>query len=363
MKNKITSLQVGSIAYFCMLSCYIGITTYNTTQIVKEDGWISILIGFILGFIPLYIYIKIIDYKPDMSIIEKIENLFGKIFGKIINTLLAVSIMLMITLLFWDLTNFVGSQYLHRTPALFIGILFLIPIMYILTKDIKILGRVSFLLFIFSIILLFLSVLGLIFQVQFDNLFPILKDGIKDPIIGALSFVAYNVFALFLITIIPKNSMVQKEKLTKRLIKFYILGNISMFIMIFLIITVFGIEIANLYQYPEFHLLKRVSLFGFIDRVESTLSLRWLLYLFVTIVTGLFYFKEYIKITFNIKNNKINTLIILLISIILTTASNYLFPNNTVANDFIMHVLPWILYPIFIGIPIILLIKIKTTKN
>lgn len=363
MKNKITSMQVANIAYFAMLSFCIGISTHNITQIAREDCWISILIGFVAGFIPLYIYLGIINYEPGLSIVEKVEHLFGKKIGKIINTILAVSILFMITLLFWDLSNFVGSQYLHRTPTWFISILFLIPIIYVLTKDIKVLGRTTFILFMISIILLFLSIFGLVFQVNTDYIFPILKNGVGKAIGGSISYIAYNIFSIFLITVIPKNNMLDKERLNKRIISFYILGNASMFIMIYFLITVFGIEIATLYQYPEFHLLKRVSIFGFIDRVESTLSLRWLFYLFITISMGLFYFKEYMRVTFNVKYNNLNTVIILIVSVFITLISTNLFPNNTISNYFIMHILPWFIHLIFIVIPVIILIKLKKKKS
>ena len=362
MKNKITSMQVATIAYFAMLSCCIGISTHNTIQIDREDSWISILIGFIIGFIPLLIFININNYKTNLSIVEKIEYLFGKWIGKGINTILAISVLFMITLLFYDLNNFVSSQYINKTPTWFISILFLIPIIYCITKNIKVLGRTAFILFMISILLLFLSIFGLIFQVHTEYIFPILKNGFSDVFKGALSYTAYNLFSIYLIMTIPKDNMLDKEKLNKRIIAFYILGNLSMFIMIYFLITVFGIEIANLYQYPEFHLLKRVSIFGFIDRVESTLSLRWLFYIFITICIGLFYFKEYIRVTFNIKYNNLNNFIIMLISVFVTIISTNLFSNNTISNYFVMNILPSIILIIFTIIPIFILIKLDNTK-
>ena len=53
-------------------------------------------------------------------------------------------------------------------------------------------------------------------------------------------------------------------------------SKLCVFAIPFLVMSVFGVELATLYQYPEFQILRRVSLGGFIERVESTLSIQWI---------------------------------------------------------------------------------------
>jgi len=58
MKNwKINSLQYGTLVSFTILSTLIGIGFNNVTKIAKIDSYISIIFSYLIGFIPLILFI------------------------------------------------------------------------------------------------------------------------------------------------------------------------------------------------------------------------------------------------------------------------------------------------------------------
>ena len=59
--NKINSLQFGTLFSFTILSTLIGIGFNNVTRIAKVDSYISIIIAYIIGFIPLTITDKVVQ--------------------------------------------------------------------------------------------------------------------------------------------------------------------------------------------------------------------------------------------------------------------------------------------------------------
>lgn len=358
--KKLSSLQFCAIEYFLILANNVGLTTYILFNYAAQDGLISIILGTILGLIPLTIYIKLINTKPELNIFEKIEDKF-KNSAKIINIILVLGVAFFTATNYNNLINFISSQYLSKTPQIIISLSFLPAIIYILNKGTTVIGRTVFILLIISTSFVFLTIIGLIWQIKIDNIFPILEHGIKNPIICSLIYITYNITPLFLLTIIPKNEIIDKEKLNKRIIITYIIANTIILIMFFLTLSILGTNLANLYQYPEYDVLKKVSLIGFIERTESTISLRWTFYVFTITTIGILFISKYIIHTFKIKNEKTNKKIIFLISLTIVLWGKFIFQNSTKFNKITYTKLPILISIIMILIPFI--IYKKRTKN
>ena len=80
MKEKINNLDISSILFLQLFSCSLGIAPYITIKITGIDAYISIIIGTIIGIIPILILIYIFNYEIDkpIHIKTKIILTFGK---------------------------------------------------------------------------------------------------------------------------------------------------------------------------------------------------------------------------------------------------------------------------------------------
>lgn len=113
-----------------------------------------------------------------------------------------------------------------------------------------------------------------------------------------------------------------------------------------------GIDLASYYQYPETAILKKVSYFKFIERVEGILSINWLLDVMMVLSFILFSLNKGIN-TF-VKGKKHTILYILCLIILLLTGIKF-----TIALDKLL--LPLSL--IFILLPLLLYLQILCTKK
>lgn len=355
--KKLSSLQFCAIEYFLILANNVGLTTYILFNYARQDGIISIILGTIIGLIPLSIYIKIINTKPELNLFEKIEDKFKS--GNIINLILVIGISFFTATNYNNLIDFISSQYLSETPQIIIALAFLPAIIYLTQKGTTVIGRTIFILLIISSSFVLLTILGLIWQIKIDNILPILENGIKNPLICSLIYVSYNITPLFLLTIIPKNEIADKEKLNKRIILTYLIANTIILIIFFITLSVLGTSLANLYQYPEYDVLKKVSLIGFIERTESMISLRWTFYVFTITVISILFISKYIKHTFKIKNEKTNKKIISIISLIIVLCGKFIFQNSSKFNKITYDKLPIFISIIMILIPFIITKKVK----
>ena len=162
---------------------------------------------------------------------------------------------------------------------------------------------------------------------------------------------AYTILPIFVLTIIPKNKIDNNRKFEKRLIIFYILFNLINFTVLFNVISVLGIDLASLYQYPDYHVLRRISIGGFIERIESLLAIQWMFCIYMMLILCFNYIITSLNDTFKFKKTKFFNFIIPIITIAL---SLIVFKNNTIANNFIVYIYPTILIIFFLIVPFII---------
>lgn len=361
-KKKLRPLELCCLYYFIMRASFLGITSSNLLHLSKQDGWISILVGTAVGFIPLFIFLYIQNHHPNDTIFSLTKKIFGHTIGKIVNFILTVGIGGFVTITFYNLIGFISSQYLNHTPTIAIAIMFFIAITYILTKGITVIARTHVILLYFAIILVFLIIMGLIKEIDLANLKPFLEHGWNPILKGSISFIAFNVLPIFVLTSIPKNHVFQNKHYNRDIIITYLLSATSLFITLFFIISVFGPHLALLYQYPEFHLLKLISLGGFVSRVEGIVALHWLFDLFAFIVIGLYFVMQYLKDDWCMKDKIANPVMISL-CILLIFIVEHIFKNNTIANLLTLHYAPWISIGFFAVIPLVIFIRCFLNKK
>lgn len=360
--DTIKQNEYSILTFFISRCFYTGIAIHNITFLANQDGWISLIIAFILGFIPMILFNALLNIEPSLSFTQLVKKCCGKFLGNIINIFLIVSILFHAGIVLWNLSNFINSQFLFRTPVMVIAILFMIPVVYTTSKGLKTIGRTSVVLFLLSIVIYAITFLSLITKLDISNIFPVFENGINPILDGSLVQLSYSVLAIFPLLIIPKDNISQNHKLTKSLFKFYIFNFITMFIVMFLIITIFGSPLANLYQYPEFNILKTVNVANFFQRVESILAFQWLFDLAIGLIIFVYFIKTSFQQTFNLEN-KFGNIFILIIAAIIIFISTVIFKNNTVAYDFLGKTYKYVRLIILFFIPLIIYIIARIRKN
>ena len=165
--NKINSLQLGIIIFFFLFASLVGIGINSVTSLAGRDSFISIIIAYIIGLIPLIIFIYL--FHQDKNIIELINNTFGKTIGMIINIILLIPIIIISACSLNSISNFLVSQFLSDTPIYIIYIAISIVILYGVYKGFEAVSRTALMLSIISILFLIISIIGWIPNIEIDN--------------------------------------------------------------------------------------------------------------------------------------------------------------------------------------------------
>lgn len=333
MSKKIDSTEFTSLFILTFLSSSIGLSLYTTIKYASINSYIGVLISFITSIIPLLIFIFILNYKQEQNIKEKINHLYGKYLGTIINyTLIRLFFIVAITVLF-NLSNFIVSQYLSDTNILYIMILLSVTLYFSLNKGIETISRISSIFTLIFLILLIIAIFSVKKEIDINNLKPFLEDGINGPIKAGLINSLLTIIPCFSLLIIPKQNITNNNKVIKHIIIGYIISSIILFLISIISNSILGEYLIQIYQYPAYISLKKASLFNFIDKIENFFSLAWILSSFIGIITSLYYIKETIT-----KSNK--QIINIPLIIILVIVSYKLFKNNTIFDNYIIKYYP-----------------------
>jgi len=359
--NTIKKSEFSVLGFFMMRCFYIGIAIHNITYIAKQDSWISIIIAFIVGLIPLFVFYNLNKLEPSLTFHQLIKKYFGKFWGNAINIFFICTVTFHASIALWNLSNFINSQFLFKTPVLAIGIFFMIPIIYTVNKGLKTIGRTGIILFIISSIM-FLSFFAIGGLMDFSNLKPTLEFGITPVLDGALIEFSYCILSYFPLLIVPKNNIIDNKKIMNSLLKIYLFTFITTIMIMLAILTIFGAPLANLYQYPEFHLLKIINVANFFQRVESFLSFQWLFDFAMSLMVFIYFIKTSTQQLVNMEN-KHDLLFILGIATIIIFLSSTTFINDTIAYNFFGNIYKYIRLFISFIMPVMILLIIKIKKK
>lgn len=341
MSKKIDRYEFTSIYILTFLSPSIGLSLYTTIKYASIDSYIGIALSFISNILPMSIFILILNYRGELNIKEKINNIFGKYMATIINYILMVLFFIIgITLLF-NISNFIVSQYLSDTNILYIMITLVVTLYFTLNKGIETIARISQLFTLIFFILLVIAIFSVKKEIDINNLKPFLESGISGPIKAGLINSLITTIPCFSLLIIPKDNVEDNNRLAKGLILGYIISSAILFIIAIISNAILGEYLIKIYQYPAYISLKKASLFGFIDRIENFFSLAWILSSFTAIIMSLYYIKE----TINKQNNSVINILVL---IVLVITSYKVFKNNTIFDNYILSYYPYILLMILI---------------
>lgn len=341
--KKINLLNYSTVMFFVIRGCFVGMCLNSLLYYSKSSSFISALIGIIIGFFIMIFYDLLSREFPDKNIYGMLDVCFK--FG-IIKWLLVLFSLIFSGVIFYNFINFISTQFLFKTPNYIIAISFIIPIIYSCCKGYATFFRSSIIIFYFAFILFFISFVNLIIQSDITISYPFYSHVFS----GSYCFVAYNILPLFLLLNIPRNSFTNQKNIFKYKCFTYLFACFTLFSVVYLVLTIYGINLATLLQYPEFHLLKRLSVFGFIERTENLFALQWALDYFFIMTFLMFFIGDSIKFN-NFKYFIIGCLFVII--------ALFIFPSSTVGDNFIKFILPHLLFVFYLDIPILIYSKKK----
>jgi len=234
--------EASRLTFILTLPLFLGIGITRLVSIAHQDIWLSIIIGTLIGTFINFLF---------TALPPKENRYFIMLYSFILLVIGLTSI-----------TQMTSKIYLNNTPLLLIIIPLLILIYYLTQKKEKTIYYVTNLLFIATGTLMIISLIGIIPHFNFNHFLPVYQCNLRYLLMGSLNYALISTTPFVLL---PNHR--QQYKL-----KNYLIASLFVLFLLGGMIAVLGYPLASSYAYPEYVLLKRITLFaGF----EKILLLGW----------------------------------------------------------------------------------------
>lgn len=287
--NKYSFNQISLKQYiFIIYKTQVGIGVLSLPRDLAKtggtDGWISILLGWILSILLSLVIIKIMEKNPEYTLLELLSKYFGKWVGKSLSVLWILYAAFAASVVMFSTIHIIKIWIVPDIRDFILMILFIIPIYMITKQGIKVIGLFAELVFLITFWMPFLMLFALkdthwlfLLPIAKEGLFPIMST-VKSTILSFLGFELAFILYPFL-----------KDK--KSASKGIVIAN-SLSMIIFIMVTVisyvkFSPEEITDYAYPTLNLLKLIRL-PVLERLEIIFLSFYLFILFMTIIPYLY---------------------------------------------------------------------------
>ena len=334
--TKIGSKQLFALTFFTTIALFIG---FGNPLLLKNAGnstLVACLIGVGLGLLILLLILYIANNTNFTNFFKGLKEK-NKVIGNILSFLFIIFALYILAINAWSFVNFVISQLLSRNSYYVFAIVFFLIVAYMVSKNIEVMGRTMFILFLFTMLVFFTAVIFLAPTVEFDNILPLFDVPMIDTIKSALFFPSFATIPLFFILAIGKKDVFDKRNYNKAIISGYLVGCLVVITILFFIISVYGIDVSKLFSYPAYTILKKIRAFDFIERIENILSLFFFSIALGSLSLQILFIYSYIKDTFKITKAKLEKGIIYLIALGIPLLSIYYFKHNYIFDFYALY--------------------------
>lgn len=296
-----------SLVYFLTRPLFLGIAFSLLFNQCGSDAIISCVLGSILGCALIFLINKMQFNENNYKIIQLIIYIY----------FLLLSIMI--------LESFISSFFLKSTPKIIIIAPSLLLCLYTSFKKMDTIKRSTFLLVFLGITIFLIAAISLGSFFTISNITPLFTSKVSSIFKSSIIFASLSACPHILLK--EENIPIKKH------IKYYLVSCLVHTLVCICILGTLTPNVAKIYSFPEYMVLKRIKIFSFIENIENILTAIWYIDLFVFITLIL-------KRIYNILKNKISFYFAVIGTTLFTT---YFIVNNYYRVIFLYHYTPYIL--------------------
>jgi len=356
-KSKITGAQ-----FLFTIACFLQSSTIITSFFVKislHDSFIVILTGFVVILPVLFMFLYIMKSFSGRNLIQINDIVFGKILGKLISFFYLFFFISLCSLNLGDMGNFVINTFMIKTPISVIIILFMILCVWAVRNGLHVITRYNIFLSLLITIAIIIDTILVFNLFNLQNFLPFFDLSINRYIHATHTIATIPFGEILVILMIIPNVKLDHKKIKKYFFIGFLIGIISLLIVVFREIAVLGDALA-LFSFPSFETIKLIDLGTSFNRLEIIFAFVLVMLFFSKVVLLLYVTVIAFAQIFNLTSFKAYVLSIGIIIIVYTLN---IYPS-AMKHDFAgsnIHPVHWTLIEIILPFITFIIILIKNS--
>lgn len=249
----------------------------------KQDVWLAILCGMVLGGGLLFIYYRLFTYYPRLPLTSYSQRIVGSFFGKVLGLIYVLYFLYIAARVLRDFGELLLTFAYPETPLFILNTVMMLTVMYAVYKGIEVIARASQL-FFFS--LYWILILGFVLiiiagAVDLRRLQPILEEGWEPIFHVVFTQTLYVPFGEMIVFTMIFPYLQKQEKVMKAGFLALFLSGINLAIIMAMNIAVLGADTVSRSTFPLLNTIQEIRVANFLERLD-------VLFMIALIVEGFF---------------------------------------------------------------------------
>ncbi len=359
---RIDKGRISGKQFMFAIACFIqssGLLTSFVSGVTKQDSWLVILLGSIFSLLMLWVYRRLMIVFPDKNLLEIFEETYGKVIGKILGVLYLFFFFTLSALNLIDLGNFTKLTATRETPMVVLILMCIVVAAIAVRGGIDLVGKYSTAFSVVAVVIVIISTLLVVYQMDFENFLPSFRLPIIKYIQGTHIVTAIPFGELVVFLMIHPNVKQSNKEITKNLFIGFILGAITVFMVVLRDIAVLG-NIMDVFTVPSLVTLHLANFGVSMSRIEILFAIILIILLFFKIV--ILYYVSVIAMAHLFKTKAYKRLV-LSAGAFIVFYSMTLYPSGIAHSTSGQETIPflWTVYEFII--PLVTIIVAKFKKN
>ena len=283
-EEKISNSQFFLLVFLYTIGSSILILPASMAAHGKQDGWIAVIIGILIGAALILFYTSLAKSIKSPTFVDFLITVFGKWVGRLLGLIFSIYFFLGSATVLYYVGYFVQTEILPQTPIVTVVTLFAILILTNVRAGIENIGRVAEFLTPIFLFLFLLMIFFLIPEIKTENLQPMFQIELKSIIWSAITFMGTESLPLIAFLLIYPFYLSDKRQGQKSFLYANLLGGLVMLIITLLTLSIFGPDSAAARMYPGYDLAKVVNIGDFLQRIEMVIVVLWFITMFFKII-------------------------------------------------------------------------------
>jgi spore germination protein KB len=251
----------------------------------KQDGWIIPLVAGAFAVLVACLWLLLANANPNLSIVQISLKVAGKPVGGLIAIIYIWYFVQTASWVTRNLGDFMKTILMPHTPISVFHIMFLLIACYAAIRGIETIARTSELLTPFILLVLFVIYIAALNEWNWDRLQPMFQSDLIKLMKDSAPVIGFPY--LETITILMLAPYVKSRFKTSLL-----LGLITVTLLlsgiVFVTIGVLGAARSSHLLYPLYTIVKELRIAEFIEHLESTIVIVWLIWIFLKLCIAYF---------------------------------------------------------------------------
>ncbi|GAW92419.1 GerAB/ArcD/ProY family transporter [Calderihabitans maritimus] len=279
--GKINTRQAAYLLIFTIMPTAILFVPAITTKAAGQDGWLSVVVATVFGLLAGGLILALSLRFPGKNLYEFVQVLLGKILGKVIILGYIWYFFHAGAAIIREYGEFLTTAIMPETPLMAFNAIIVLVAVYAVRSGLEVLARIAD--FIFPLVA---GAIGLVVilplkEIDFSRFLPILENGIKPVIKGAI--VPSSWYGEVVIMAVFLAYLNQPEEGKKVVVWGTLVNGLSLLVVVIGAMLVFGAVEAAKLMFPMFSMARMISIGEFLEGVESLVMAIWVAGVFLKI--------------------------------------------------------------------------------